>query len=561
MSDKKAYLMTLPEYLTEVVPVLQEYKKFLKKNKFFISLSYNGIPHISYSELQEAMRKKEDAGRDFDFSKEDHYKRTPQNVLDSSWSYKDSAMEINKSAPAKQILEQKNEYVSALTSFFGKEYFLRSMGEPDNTKSNKRVIKFAIEEDIYKELLDKEQVTIAQLEEYAKSADVKLPKKLYNESTVRRENIYKEIYEKMPPINRQVLIELVDNIDISFKPLADHVYEKETTRYNERIESAISSEIRALKLEDEVPFWPNIFNILKRDERIVFVDDFDRHRNPIKRKETQLWYTELSLKSGWEAVVKKEVLDYISLLKSKFIQSILNSFSKITMPIERFEKNQLHIGPKGFEGWYMFYFKNGSHFLYRTEAISAGGYNIQIFHFRYLTHFDMAKLADGTIIQNPSLGQIIQHFSDAQASEAIFNPYNKVSDATTVEHLSEAIYAYLKTKHEYSNIRKTSSKIDTGVSFKLYPSQQNLKRKFHHGIYFKRDIPFEQNKEKAIVLLEESNAPRPKFSAPKSVVSEPVDEKKEKSISAYMSAHPDVTRDYAISKISERKTLNLPDNF
>ena len=558
MSDRKAYLMTLPEYLTEVVPVLQEYKKFLKKNKYFISLSYNGIPHISYSELQEAMLKKEDAGGDFDFTREDHYKRTPQNVLDSSWSYKDRAMEINKSAPAKQILEQKNEYVSALTSFFGKEYFLRSMGEPDNTKSNKRVIKFAIEEDIYKELLDKEQVTIAQLEEYAKSADVKLPKKLYNESTVRRENIYKEIYEKMPSINRAVLIQLVDNIDISFQPLADHVYEKETERYNRIIsESVAPAHVLMSKLLDGIPFYDKIFEIGKTEKRnIQSKDKFGR-----EFEKTQTWFSEIALKSGWETVLNKEVLDYISLLKSKFIQSILNSFSKITMPIERFEKNQLHIGPKGFEGWYMFYFKNGSHFLYRTEAISAGGYNIQIFHFRYLTHFDMAKLADGTIIQNPSLGQIIQHFSDAEASEAIFNPYNKVNDATTVEHLSEAIYSYLKTKPEYSNIRKTSSKIDTGVSFKLFLSEANRKRKFHHGIYFKRDIPFEQNKERAIVLLEESNAQRPKFSAPKPVVSEPVDEKKEKAISAYMSAHPDVTRDYAILKITERKTLNLPDNF
>ncbi len=71
MSDRKAYLMTLADYLVEVAPVLKEYKTFLKKNKYFIHTGYGGMGMISYPEARELMEKEGrlDEGVWFNFQK------------------------------------------------------------------------------------------------------------------------------------------------------------------------------------------------------------------------------------------------------------------------------------------------------------------------------------------------------------------------------------------------------------------------------------------------------------------------------------------------------------
>jgi hypothetical protein len=66
------------------------------------------------------------------------------------------------------------------------------------------------------------------------------------------------------------------------------------------------------------------------------------------------------------------------------------------MPIKSIEKLRIDIGKKGFEGDYRFTFENGSSFVMNFQGISAGGYNIQRFHFRYLTNFSNVKLVDGS---------------------------------------------------------------------------------------------------------------------------------------------------------------------
>ena len=495
--------MTLQEYLADVVPLLKEFKTFLKKNKYFISVEYGSLPEWSYPELQQAMHDKKEVSFKFDFTK-DYSWESPQQRLDKNWGY-----DSGKDAP-KEVIEKKNEYVSKLKDIFGEYFWKHSIGDSDVMKSNKRAIKSAIDQDIYKKLLDAGEVTADELKKIAESAGVKLPNKLFSASSLMREKISNEIASQMPPINREILMKLLTDIDKSFQPLADIVYVQETDRYNKLIKLVLEKpEVRGAWLSGAIPFYIDIFNIEKSWTIEVPTGRFFRGKETMER---ETMYSGFSLINGWEGVVKKEVLEYIELLKGKFMQSITQSFKQISLPIDNFEQLELHVGSKGFEGTYRFNFKNGSSFDYRTEAIGAGGYNIQIFHFRYLTKYNQATLADGTVLNTPSTNEIVKHFSDQKESEKIFNPYNRVEAATSVEELADAIYLYLKGAYNYSNVRKNAGKEDASVSFKLNRYGVGVRNnKYQHGIYFKRDQPIESNKAKAIVLLEEAKAEKPKF--------------------------------------------------
>ncbi len=128
--------------------------------------------------------------------------------------------------------------------------------------------------------MDNGDVTIEDLEKYAQSADVKLPKKLYDESTLRR-NKLTDIYAKMPSINRDILVKLVADIDLSFKPLADIIYEKETTRYHELVKEIFAAtEISWDDINDKIVFYEKLFNIGHSEKRDVPVKRIE-HGKPV----------------------------------------------------------------------------------------------------------------------------------------------------------------------------------------------------------------------------------------------------------------------------------------
>lgn len=66
------------------------------------------------------------------------------------------------------------------------------------------------------------------------------------------------------------------------------------------------------------------------------------------------------------------------------IVDMLKSFEKYTEPTDKLVKIQPRSGSKGIEIWATVE-RDGQEYAYYTEAIGAGGYNIQSYHFRYLT--------------------------------------------------------------------------------------------------------------------------------------------------------------------------------
>jgi hypothetical protein len=75
------------------------------------------------------------------------------------------------------------------------------------------------------------------------------------------------------------------------------------------------------------------------------------------------------------------------------IVDMLKSFEKYTEPTDKLIKIQANIARKGVE-IYAVVERDGVQYDYFTEAIGAGGYNIQSYHYRYLTK---TKLPNGKI--------------------------------------------------------------------------------------------------------------------------------------------------------------------
>ena len=508
---KKAYLMNQEEYLAEVVPVLKEYKDFLKKNKYFIQVNYGSLPEWSYPELEEIRRNHDKVGfLDFDFTGvwkagNSTYTYTEVDLdekLQKNWEKKSQGI-ISKKPPAAAI-EKKNEYVTKLKNYFGVPFFENAIGESDLMKGNKRAVRYAIDHDIYRRLLKDGEVTPEELNAIGESAGVRIPKKLFDENAVRTENLYKEIYAKMPSINKDMLMRLVEQIKEDFKPISDYVFKRESDRYNSlALEMIGLGEVRKVVMDNAIPFYHDVFDNIESVSRRI-----------VGKTESEIFLKGYTLRTNYKEVIDARVAAYVESLKAQFISSITFSFEKITIPLSGFERISLKEGKKGFEGEYNFRFENGSSFFFKTQGVYAGGHTIQVLHVRYLTDFLSATLADGTVLSNPSLAKIIEHFSDKAESEKLFNPYIRVSLAKSLEDVADAVYTYLKTKGAtYKNVRQNAGKVDVSVSFSLdrYTPNYNS-RKHKHGIYFRRDQGLEAAQYNAVLLLIEAGAPKPEAS-------------------------------------------------
>ena len=74
----------------------------------------------------------------------------------------------------------------------------------------------------------------------------------------------------------------------------------------------------------------------------------------------------------------------LKLIRLGLIVDMLKSFEKYTEPTDELVKLQASSGRKGIEIWAVIE-RDGQQYDYYTEAIGAGGYNIQAYHYRYLT--------------------------------------------------------------------------------------------------------------------------------------------------------------------------------
>ena len=497
--SRKAYLMTLDEYTSNVIPLVKDFRKFLSKNNYFQNFSYGGYWLYSYPELEDAMKNRVDLGHfDIDFSDTHNKKRygsTPEGQLRSAWSV---------AAPrdaTQDIIDKKNAYISKLIEIFDKKYVENSLADADNAKTNKRSIRYAIENNIYSNLLKEGKVEYELIEAVAKSAGVNLPKKVMESMSAKKLTAkkYAELYSSIPSVNRDKLAELIDDIEKSYEEFRKFIADKEYQRSVDNISKIQSmDEIRSTQLAFLMPYSDVFIEPkVKRTEEIVTPSN----RGKLYDEKETIYYMHIPvLTSDWENALKHGIDEYVESLKIPMFKSILSNFTKISLPISEFRKLSIDLGYKGFEGAFEFTFKGGGQFTYETKAILAGGYNIQVAHLRYLSDFKNVTYPNGEKKSSMSLYGIVENFSDKKELQKRNNPFMIVDEANDIEGLINGLYEYLKETNRVNNVRKAKESIS-------YKNQHGRSK----GIYFSPPITLEQAKEKAKRHLTETFGIKPEM--------------------------------------------------
>jgi hypothetical protein len=385
-----SYLMTLDEYKAEVTPLIKQYKKFLNKNSEWFVKPSNYIGIAQYS-LQEALELKDTPnavflhsyGREMSTEEQVRYNYSYHKTNDFNEKYTEPLI-------PQKLVDENKEFIKKLQKYFTiKE--LNSRVQDDETKSNKRAIRRAIDNDIYKDLLTNKKVEFSRLKEVAESVGIKLPKSIFDKSTqnqMKYEEELGKLLSNIPILSYEKLKQLIEQIKVDLKPLEELVYEQEYARYSEIIKENIGTTKKVDSFKALAPMWDDVY---------ITESEYKSEPTRYVNYTESIHYIKInSLKSDWEKKLSEFVKEEVSELKISIILAIMRNFQNINIPIKSIERLKIDIGKKGFEGSYKFTFENGSSFVMNFQGIGAGGYNIQKYHYRYLTDFSNVKLADGS---------------------------------------------------------------------------------------------------------------------------------------------------------------------
>jgi hypothetical protein len=464
---KPAYLMEEAEYQSKVVPLLKEYEKFVKKNdQYLASIDYESFIYTTFEDVLEKNLQGKKVGYNFQLvgAKYEGDMTQEQKTI-QSWNYKKFRNFEEKDAPKPtpvDVLEKNRDFLNKFSNYFSEDLIYKGLNK-SISKSNKWNVKNAIEDDTYKKLLENEELSENELEKIASSVDVKVPKKVFSKENVKAKEtqaLLQKLLKDVPTINIDKLQELIESIKTDFKPIEEETFLMEKTRYTKIIEILLSKDKAYETFKNKfydislsaIYIWDSIFDY---DNRLFDEVKTGQYRYGFRGTqgdeiiERNYYVTGLKLKSDWESKLDKFIKAYVDTLKYKFIDAIIKNFSRVSKPISSFEKIYIEVGAKGFEGVYRFNFEDGSHFDFKAEAIPAGGYNIQAFHYRYITNFENITLADGSKVKG--YYSIVENFSSKKMAHG--GQINKNLDMNLTESLSvsDIDNKYPNVSHKYIN--------------------------------------------------------------------------------------------------------------
>ena len=490
---KMAYEMTLDEYQAKVSPIIKDYRKFIKKyEKWFAASAYNGLLYVSLEEVIDALNSGISYSNFRLPSKDDWTYRnfTPEQQARYEYSYRKTRKfdENYTQEPTPQyLIDEKNNYINKFKEFFTKDE-IESRVEQDELKSNKRSVRRAIDNGTYAKMLELGEITIERLNEIGDSVGVRIPRSVLSP----KDKLKAEFDEKkrkalseLPTISVEKMDALIESILKDLKPLESEIYIKERKRILELFSKV--TKLQEISVKDLAQMNLPQINVYVITEIRVIKED----RKTIDK------FVKVDLNDNWEKELNKALVEFVESLKYKIIFSIINNFDRITVPISEIKRLGIKVGEKGFEGQYKFIFENGCSFIFETQSIPAGGYNIQAYHFRFLSNFIDVKSSTGEKIPNNEFYKYFnaENYSKLENSKEQEFKQKIESRIIVLENLIEG-YKKEQSKRledvkpiEDINEAKTLPYVESFVVKPIYDGSQNI-----YQITLKEGYRFEYKK-------------------------------------------------------------------
>ncbi len=366
----KAYSLTLAEYKETVSPLIKEFKKFIRKNKttFAKTVGYYGFIHHtieSYiqSAIDDGIRILESRDDESEWALEYYgYKKETERATEK-W------LELGGSTekPSAEVLEEYYNLLETLTFIFGESI---NRVESDETNSNKRSVRRAIDNDSYvNDMLDG-KITPQEVENIISSVGIKMSKRLKDMKT----KVETEGYNRNSEDNITAMKSNISNqVKTMLEPYTDRLEMKKeneiTSLVNGYLESGITDTYEYAKT-----LTSNYNEYYELDNSLgVFIDS----KTSIKR-------------DNFDKLLEIAKKNYVDLFISKFVTRFDD---KISVASKSLGEPIIDFTEVNFRGANLVVnadveFPSGDSVYCETSVIFAGGQGtMQILHQRYLMKF------------------------------------------------------------------------------------------------------------------------------------------------------------------------------
>jgi hypothetical protein len=400
--------MTLDEYINLGIPTtIKNYEKFIKKNgKYLARAGYSGLDYWTLEDALESSKNPFEEYSSYDWipnieelggTTRIDYARAKDFDDWSDTKYTQDPTPIDIRVENQVFREKLSKYFPHRTHKYKEKTWTTSgMQRIENEfkKTNKVAIRNAMQDGVYKKLLNTGKISIDRLKEITDSVGVRITKDtLSGDKKVEFMEGLKKTLSGLPQKSFDKVKEFAEDFHKELKEISDIVYEREYKRLSDVILSFVGKRVEMSRVSMAIPI--SLFSI------------YDYTSEEIEGK-TKYYYDRITmvdikaLQPNWEKYLKDYVKYYVESLKWNIVSVMADVFRKVTIPIKSYQKISLDRGVNGFEGSYKFNFEDGSSFVVNTQGVGAGGYNIQVFHYRYLTNITNATLPSGEVTKDLS---------------------------------------------------------------------------------------------------------------------------------------------------------------
>ncbi len=361
LNSDKPYLMTKADYKKNITPILKQYVKFIEANTKYFKRSYGKL----------AGKTAEEWGVD-------------------SYEYKYQFKEGKFDTPI-ELLKQRNELVKKIEDLLGCKITLLI---DEDVNSNKQSINRAMTSGIYENLLKDGTINIKNLESIFGEVKLKVPKKYYDiDKNIKELGITKDVETSI----KQQQIDFIENLKTLFKEVYDSKIQGYYDHYYKSLEKYYSFITdKKYNTISEIKWY---FTIYTTGEKPRVEITYNKRGEENKRFyysadvnivfDSGLITKEGLLSKNWKNDLQKESIEYANDVFELYGGRLITYFNAIT-PLEypMVTGGSLYRNtPKGFDSDLFLRYKNGFEFMFSSNCIFAGGYNIQIEHIRGLFKF------------------------------------------------------------------------------------------------------------------------------------------------------------------------------